>query len=237
MPGTDPVATQGDGTPTAHRVRAILRAKQILREAVAESRSLSSSASREAADTSRTERAQTFVGELARPGLTVSAYLSTDDEPGTLELVTWLHSLGVTVLLPVVGSDEVTLPVDDSGRAAPHWAAYSGPETLQTGTYGILQPEGEVLPPEAINEAHMIICPGLAASTDGSRLGRGGAWYDRAFGFASDTAARVCLLNDNEVISSVPTESSDRGIDVIITEARTIVCGLPDSGTASEELA
>lgn len=242
MPGPDPVATQGDDDPKPEpavgpesRAEAVVRAKQILREAIAESRSLATVAVRDAADAARTARAQEFVGELARPGLTVAAYLSVGDEPGTLQLVSWLHSLGATVLLPVLGSAEEALPQDESGRAAPHWAAYAGPDQLQIGVYGIPQPIGEVLPPESISEAHMIICPGVAASADGARLGRGGAWYDRALGFASDTSARICLLNDNEVIDTVPTEASDRGIDVIITEERTIICGLGAGGMGEGE--
>ena len=206
---------------------AIVGAKRTLRTAVLHRRASRSERARTAADHTRTLRVQEFIGDLARPGLTVAAYLSTDDEPGTLELISWLAVHELRVLLPVLGGDDGTLPNDDSGRQAPAWAVYTSPDELQEGRYGIAEPRGPVLPPSCLTTAHLVIAPGLAGNEYGHRLGRGGGWYDRALGHTD--AVRLMLLNDDEVMPAVPVEPNDRHVDVIITEERTIRCAADTS--------
>lgn len=201
---------------------AIVGAKRTLRTAVLHRRRARSPEARASADHARTLRVQEFIGDLARPGLTVAAYLSTDDEPATLELISWLAALELRVLLPVLGREPGRLPDDESGRQAPAWAVYTGPDGLREGRYGIAEPSGEALPSTHLTEAHLVIVPGLAGNQYGHRLGRGGGWYDRALGHTD--AVRLLLLNDDEVMPAVPVEPNDRHVDVIITEQRTIHC-------------
>lgn len=206
---------------------AIIGAKRTLRTAVLHRRGSRSTETRAAADHTRTLRVQEFIGDLARPGFTVAAYLSTDDEPATLELISWLAAHELRVLLPVLGSEPGRLPPDESGRQAPAWAVYTGPEQLQQGQYGIAEPSGEVLPSTSLTQAHLAIVPGLAGNEYGHRLGRGGGWYDRALGHTD--AVRLLLLNDDEVMPAIPVEPNDRHVDVIITERRTIRCAADTS--------
>src|SRR3954463_13210976 len=77
---------------------------------------------------------------------TVAAYLSTGAEPGTLQLVGWLAAHGVRVLLPVL-----------SAGPAPAWAPYAGPDALQLGRHGILEPSTEPRPEEGLAEAELIL--------------------------------------------------------------------------------
>lgn len=201
---------------------AIVGAKRTLRTAVLHRRGARSAETRAVADHTRTERVQEFIGDLARPGLTVAAYLSTDDEPATLELISWLAAHELRVLLPVLGNEPTALPHDESGRQAPAWAVYGGPDQLQEGLFRIAEPKGEVLGSTCLTEAHLVILPGLAGNEYGHRLGRGGGWYDRALGHTD--AVRLLLLNDDEVMPAIPVEPNDRHVDVIITERRTIHC-------------
>ena len=206
---------------------AIVGAKRTLRTAVLHRRGSRSSEARAAADHTRTLRVQEFIGDLARPGFTVAAYLSTEDEPATLELVSWLAAHELQVLLPVLGNEPGSLPSDESGRQAPAWAVYAGPEQLRQGRFGIAEPNGQVLPATCLTSAHLVIVPGLAGNEYGHRLGRGGGWYDRALGHTD--GVRLMLLNDDEVMPAVPVEPNDRHVDVVITEQRTIRCAADTS--------
>jgi 5-formyltetrahydrofolate cyclo-ligase len=193
---------------TAADDAALGRAKDVLRRAVQLRRESRSTARRTADD-----EARLTVLDDALPR-TVAAYLSTGVEPGTLQLVGWLAAHGVQVLLPVL-----------SRGAAPAWARYDGPDALQQGRYGILEPATETLPEGALARAELVLCPGLAANRGGDRLGRGGGWYDRALA-AADPAARVwVLLNDDEVLEAIPTQAWDRAVDGIVTPQGLLTCG------------
>lgn len=149
---------------------------------------------------------------------TVAAYLSNGSEPGTLQLVAWLAAHSVRVLLPVLSH-----PI--GGRLdKPAWAPYEGPDALRVGAYSILEPTGDLVPSEQLPEAELIICPGLAANLHGDRLGRGGGWYDRALRHASQSAPVWVLLNDDEVLETIPVHAWDHRVDVIVTPTRMITC-------------
>jgi 5-formyltetrahydrofolate cyclo-ligase len=73
----------------------------------------------------------------------------------------------------------------------------------------------------------VVICPGLAANRHGDRLGRGGGWYDRALGHASQSAPVWVLLNADEVLSTIPTQPWDRRVDAIVTPDAMVECEPP----------
>jgi len=195
---------------------AIAGAKRTLRKAVQFRRDLRTSQQRARDDALRMSLTESALAD--RIPDTVAAYLSNGSEPGTLQLVAWLAAHRVRVLLPVLSH-----PI--GGRLdKPAWAAYEGPDSLRVGAYSILEPTGEVVPSEQLPEAELIICPGFAANLHGDRLGRGAGWYDRALRHASQSAPVWVLLNDDEVLETIPVHAWDHRVDVIVTPTRMIIC-------------
>lgn len=205
-----PPGSTGDGSAT-------LAAKRTLRGAVRLSR-VSRTATVRAEDD---HRRSVLVMEALEPVVdrldTVAAYLSADAEPGSLELVAWLASRGVEVLLPALTA------ADGGLLREPAWAPYGGPDRLRMGRRSILEP---TTPPVDRVPARMglVVCPAVAVDLTGARLGRGGGWYDRVLATLDPAVVVWTLLNDDEVLSSVPTDPWDRPVDVIATPTRLLVC-------------
>lgn len=141
---------------------------------------------------------------------TVSAYVSTGGEPDTIELIDRLTRSGVRVLLPLL-CDDFDL----------EWAVYE-PGRLVEARFGILQPIGANLGKEAIAEAGIVFCPGVAGTERGERLGRGGGSYDRALARTDPAAHRCLLLYDDEVVDAVPVEPHDELVDYLCTPSHLI---------------
>ncbi|MFD8001528.1 5-formyltetrahydrofolate cyclo-ligase [Streptomyces mirabilis] len=144
---------------------------------------------------------------------TVAAYVSVGSEPGTIALLDALHARGVRVLLPVLLADN---DLD--------WGAYAGEGSLERVQHGgrmaLLEPAGERLSPEAVQDADAVLLPGLAVDRRGMRLGRGGGSYDRVLARlerAGADPALVVLLYDAEVVEHVPAEPHDRPVHAVVT--------------------
>ncbi|MEU9278166.1 5-formyltetrahydrofolate cyclo-ligase [Streptomyces sp. NPDC048342] len=144
---------------------------------------------------------------------TVAAYVSVENEPGTLTLLDALLARGVRVLLPAL------LPDHDLD-----WGAYAGEGSLARVRHGgkmaLLEPSGERFGPDAVLGADVVLLPGLAVDARGMRLGRGGGSYDRVLARLERVDARpalVVLLYDTEVVERVPAQAHDRPVQAVVT--------------------
>jgi len=165
----------------------------IRRAALSARRSMPSSV-RADADTAIRSVLAAVVAALA-PRL-ICAYVPMAGEPG-------LPVFGARTLLPVL------LPDRDLD-----WAL-SGP--LESGPLGLREPSGPRLGVAAIADADLVVAPGVAASVEGVRLGRGGGSYDRAL--ARATGPIVVALYDGEVYESLPAEPHDHPVDAVVTQS------------------
>ena len=121
-------------------------------------------------------------------------------------------------LLPIL-LDEAGAPL-----GAPRWGLWEAGQALVTLGRPPAQPDGEVLGAESLKEADLIVIPALAASVDGTRLGQGGGWYDRALMHRSPDTPVVAAIFDDEVAEAgiIPAEPHDVPVDAIVTPTRTI---------------
>ncbi|MBM0125367.1 5-formyltetrahydrofolate cyclo-ligase [Pimelobacter simplex] len=169
--------------------------------------------------TARRRRSLTEVGAAARAiaehllaapevrrAATVAAYVSVGTEPGTTALLDLLVDAGKRVILPVLQPDN---DLD--------WAAYHGPTSLAPARRGLLEPVGRPLGYDAVATADVVLVPGLAVSTDGMRLGRGGGSYDRALARVPVGTFTCVLVYVDEVLPDVPAEPHDRPVTAAAT--------------------
>lgn len=142
--------------------------------------------------------------DAVRRSATVAAYVSVGREPGTGLLLDALRAAGKRVLLPVLCADN---DLD--------WCAFDG--SLEPASRGLLEPAGPRLGVEAVAEAEVVLVPGLAASADGDRLGRGGGSYDRALARVAAGVPIAVLLHEDETGLDVPIEVHDRRVTHVVT--------------------
>lgn len=158
------------------------------------------------AESARNSRVIAALGSA--PG-TVSVYVSRDGEPDTRRLIDTLAAAGWRILLPIVSG----------GAAAPDWAWFSGWDATRPAWGGIPEPTGERLGPEGLALADVVLVPCLGVGLDGSRLGTGGGWYDRALVHRRTGSPIWALARDAEVVATLPREAHDVLVDAVVTES------------------
>ncbi|MGV9824153.1 5-formyltetrahydrofolate cyclo-ligase [Gordonia sp. NPDC003429] len=138
--------------------------------------------------------------------VTVGAYVPFGTEPGSPALLDALLDRGVTVLVPAVPPGDPA-PLD--------WVRYDGTTSIERGRWGLLEPTGERLGPQAIRAASVILMPALAVDKSGVRLGRGAGYYDRSLsGLSADL---VAVVYDDEVVDSLPSGPYDVPVGWVLT--------------------
>ncbi|MEV5651250.1 5-formyltetrahydrofolate cyclo-ligase [Nocardia sp. NPDC052254] len=129
----------------------------------------------------------------------VAAYIPVGGEPGSPAFPDALRSAGARVLVPVTGPPG---PLD--------WAEYTGESSLREARYGLLEPDGPRLGPDAIGWPRVVLIPALAVDRRGVRLGRGAGYYDRSLPAARPDARLVAVVRDEEVVDVLPEQPHDR---------------------------
>ena len=150
------------------------------------------------------------MGEVTLPTLFVPTPLEPD--------MSLALELFERALLPVL-RDEAGAPL-----GAPRWGLWEAGRALVTLGRPPAQPDGEARGAESLKEADLIVIPALAASADGTRLGQGGGWYDRALMHRSPGVPVVAAIFDDELLEAgvIPAEPHDVPVDAIVTPTRTI---------------
>jgi 5-formyltetrahydrofolate cyclo-ligase len=135
----------------------------------------------------------------------VASYRSYGNEPDTKELNELILGASKTLLLPVLKPDHSL-----------EFRSWSGDLTSLKVNGKIEEPIGR----EFSGAIDLMVIPALAIDKSGNRLGQGGGSYDRTLdkfkGFS------VALINEDELVDQLPTESSDRRVSAALTPTRLI---------------
>ena len=127
---------------------------------------------------------------------TLLLYYPLADEVDVRRLIREAFQNGKKVLLPVVKGDELELHL------------YEGEESLQEGSFGIMEPTGETFAPQNYGEIDLAIIPGMAFDRAGHRLGRGKGYYDRLLPKLSK-ARLTGFCFPFQLLDEVPSEPHD----------------------------
>ena len=130
-------------------------------------------------------------------------YLSFSSEAPTDKLIAYLLEKGKEVYCPRIEGKEM-------------YAVRFG-EDFSLSDYGIREPIGERFQ----GELDVLLMPLLAVDLQGNRLGYGGGFYDK-FIQRYEQAKRIAYCYDVQVISTVPTEPTDKKIEYIVTDKRIV---------------
>lgn len=159
---------------------------------------------------------------------TVLLYYELPGEVVMSSLVERLFFQGVRVVLPLVRRLE-------SGAPSLSLREYS-PDKLVAGYKGIMEPTEDSLVVKA-EEIDFAVIPGVAFSRDGSRLGRGGGFYDSLLSELGCPKAGVCfdfqLLGTSEASAlglprELPLDPWDLPVDMVVTPSGVYKSSLLD---------
>ncbi|MCF8079682.1 MAG: 5-formyltetrahydrofolate cyclo-ligase [Desulfobacterales bacterium] len=140
-------------------------------------------------------------------------YISGPREVDTAGILRRSHQMNKLVVLPAAAdnpSDLRLMKIDN-------------PKTdLKPGADGLLAPNPDrcrVVPIDCIDIA---IIPGLVFDEKGGRIGTHGGFYNKLIGKLPATTRKVALAFEKQIVAQVPMESSDRFVDIIISDQRII---------------
>ncbi|MBZ0256873.1 5-formyltetrahydrofolate cyclo-ligase [bacterium] len=145
--------------------------------------------------------------EEVKQASTVALYASMPEEVCTDDIASALLQRGVSVLYPVT-----------KGEAIEFYQNASIESLSVQGQYGIREPDPSCCQKVDIQEADVILAPGIAFDVFGSRVGFGGGYYDRLLAQKREDALVVALAFESLVVHAVETEAHDMAMDVIVTD-------------------
>ncbi len=134
---------------------------------------------------------------------TVMAYWGVGWELDTAPLIGALLARGKRVALPRC------LP-----RRGMEARAITGPEDLQAGGFGLLEP-GEHCPVVPRQALDVILVPNVLCDRENYRLGQGGGYYDRFL--AGYEGFTVCICPGERLVERLPREQCDVPVRLVVT--------------------
>ena len=181
--------------------------KKYLREVLSESRKALDR--RRAAALSAEVQARLLATDFYQAAPAIALYAAVDNEVATdLILADSLRARRM-VYYPLIAADLRSISL----------AAIRDPGDLKAGAFGIPEPPADrAIDPHEIHAA-LICVPGLAFTPAGSRLGRGGGYYDRLLSIIGPETIAAGLAYSFQVLDSVPETSRDRRLHFVITES------------------
>jgi 5-formyltetrahydrofolate cyclo-ligase len=144
---------------------------------------------------------------------TIALYLSFDNEVDTFKLLKLIKETGKKTVVTYTESKSVVLiPVYVNDIKT----------DLVEGNWGYLEPKVDKLEKAREEDIDFVIVPGVVFDEERNRVGFGKGYYDKYLSKLRDDAVTVALAYEFQVLTSVPVESHDIKMKMIVTEDRII---------------
>ena len=145
---------------------------------------------------------------------TVMMYLSLPHELDTSEAILCAWQMGKTVVVPKVSwQQRHMIPVQINSLETGFSEEVPGLRNPTTGA------------PVPFEDIHLVIAPGLGFDRKGTRLGRGGSYYDRFFSNKELKAAKCGFAFAEQVIETVPVTEHDVPVDMLVSDEEVLYFG------------
>ena len=140
-------------------------------------------------------------------------YVSGPREVNTANIIERTFQMGKLIVLPAATNDRTDLRL----------MKVDNPKTdLKPDPAGTLIPDParcRIVPIDCIDIA---IIPGLVFDEKGGRIGTHDGYFNRLIGKLPVTTRKVSLAFEDQIVPQVPMDSSDRYVDIIISDKRVI---------------
>ena len=144
----------------------------------------------------------------------VGIYYPIQSELSPLKLIDVCNKLDLKICLPVINKS-----------LSLSFREWNGMEKLKPSLFGVLEPSKK----KNIIKPNVLFVPLLAFDKNFNRLGYGGGYYDKTiFNFRKKDEKKtnsflvIGLGYDKQEIKSIPIESHDEKLDIIMTEKRIL---------------
>ncbi|MCG3123625.1 MAG: hypothetical protein GIKADHBN_02046 [Phycisphaerales bacterium] len=139
-------------------------------------------------------------------------FLATPQEPDLTTVLEREIASGRTVTAPRMDWNACTIE--------PHRVADLDRD-LVPARHGLREP-GPDCPRVPVSELEVVLVPAVAFDHAGTRLGRGGGFYDRFLSRPDLRALRVGVVFDLQILDQVPRQAHDARMDLVLTPTRVI---------------
>jgi 5-formyltetrahydrofolate cyclo-ligase len=139
----------------------------------------------------------------------VACYISFDNEVYT-------HGF----IREYIKQKEILIPFIDRQTKKLHLSHLKNWKELQSGCYGILEPEKSSLRIKKPSIVDVFLIPGIVFDRYGNRIGYGCGYFDKLL--SKLDATKIGLAFDFQVLERIPHEPHDIKMDYILTETQTI---------------
>lgn len=136
----------------------------------------------------------------------VAIFLSTPSEPETREAIGALSACGVQVFAPVSHAGGVM-----------EWTPVDANTSERSGPGGMPEPDTGAGTTSTLIAVDVVICPAAAVDDTGTRLGWGGAYYDRFLADLPTETPVFALVFENDVVTDLPRETHDIPVTGVVT--------------------
>ena len=135
----------------------------------------------------------------------IFCYIDTKSEVKTRKIIEHAWENGKKVAVPKVHGDIMKFYLITSY------------EDLESGCFGIMEPNGNCMEVTVIPDNSVVIMPGVAFDREGNRIGYGKGYYDKYFSEYSKIY-KIAIAFSVQIVPEIQTDKFDVKANCVITE-------------------